>query len=187
MFKGSEGLKQCLADVAKIREMGARVNDSCGLHVHVGVDKSNAVVMEKLVTLVSNFEKAILRLDRHEEARDGPLVQRRPAPRRRRRAIRSASHDRYHVCNLATGSKPTVEFRAFAATLNAVKIAAAVRMCVGLVERAHKAQRKADWTAKTPAETSPVAPQWRRADRRDSPLLSARVDEGPHEPTLTAT
>ena len=59
VFKGSEGLKQCLADVAKIRAMGAKVNASCGLHVHVGIDKNDAALVAKLTTLVANFEKAI--------------------------------------------------------------------------------------------------------------------------------
>src|SRR5262245_59804173 len=59
VFKGEEGLRQCLRDVAAIKAMGARVNDSCGLHIHVGFDKSNEVNAKKLATLVANFEKAI--------------------------------------------------------------------------------------------------------------------------------
>jgi hypothetical protein len=59
------------------------------------------------------------------------------------------------VLNTGT-SKPTVEFRAFAATLNPVKLAAYVRICVGLVERALKAHKKTNWSAKTPKESSPI-------------------------------
>jgi Putative amidoligase enzyme len=59
VFKGAEGLRKLLADVAAIRAMGAKVNKSCGLHIHVGFDKHNSQLVEKLATLVSNFEKAI--------------------------------------------------------------------------------------------------------------------------------
>src|SRR5687768_12126637 len=40
VFKGAAGLRQLLADLAVIRGLGAAVNASCGLHVHVGFDKS---------------------------------------------------------------------------------------------------------------------------------------------------
>src|SRR5262249_7792792 len=36
VFKGTEGLKQLVADVATIKSLGATVNESCGLHIHVG-------------------------------------------------------------------------------------------------------------------------------------------------------
>src|SRR5262245_58584160 len=59
VYKGTDGLRQLVQDLAKIKAMGARVNDSCGLHIHVGFDKSDAEASKKLATLVSNFEKAI--------------------------------------------------------------------------------------------------------------------------------
>ena len=61
VFKGQDGLKQLLVDLEVIRGMGAQVNTSCGLHVHIGFDKRDAESMEKLVTLVANFEKAVAR------------------------------------------------------------------------------------------------------------------------------
>src|SRR5262249_23027345 len=65
-------------------------------------------------------------------------------------------HSRYHVANFQTGGKPTVAFRAFAATLDATKLAGDVALCVGLVERALRAKKTTDWTAKTPKESSPI-------------------------------
>lgn len=66
---------------------------------------------------------------------------------------------RYHtlnVTNIDTGRRPTVEFRAFAGTLNTTKIFGYVRLCLGLVEKAHTMKRCPKWTAKTPVETSPI-------------------------------
>ncbi|MCI0703581.1 MAG: amidoligase family protein [Planctomycetia bacterium] len=156
VFKGSEGLKQLLCDLATIKSLGAKVNTSCGLHVHVGIDKSNTELTTKLITLVSNFEKAIYAstgTKRREQSRwCNGLNQYGDADTARQ----SGQHSRYHVANLATGSKPTVEFRAFAATLDPVKLTAAVLMCVGFVERAMRARKTTDWTAKTPKDTSPI-------------------------------
>jgi hypothetical protein len=156
VFKGSEGLKQLLADLATIRALGARVNTSCGLHVHVGIDKTDTELTTKLITLVSNFEKAIYAstgTTRREQSRwCNGLNQYGNADTARQ----NGAHSRYHVANLATGTKPTVEFRAFAATLDAVKVTAAVLMCVGFVERASRAKKTTDWTAKTPTESSPI-------------------------------
>src|SRR4051794_18000664 len=60
VFRGAAGLKQLLADLAVIKAMGATVNASCGLHVHVGFDKAgDPNALARLVTLVANFETAI--------------------------------------------------------------------------------------------------------------------------------
>jgi hypothetical protein len=155
VFKGSEGLQQLLRDLAIIRGLGARVNTSCGLHVHVGFNKSDTDALARLVTLVANFEKAIYAstgTKRREQGRWCNGLQRYGNVET---AEQSARYSRYHVCNIAT-NKPTVEFRAFAATLDAVKLTGYVELCVALVERALRAKKTTDWTAKTPTQTSPI-------------------------------
>lgn len=155
VFKGVEGLEQCLRDVAKIKAMGARVNDSCGLHIHVGFDKSNEVAAKKLATLVSNFEKAIFATTGTKKRERSRWCNGLSRHGNADRAIDASEANRYHVCNFGT-CKPTVEFRAFGASLNLVKLAMYVRMCVGIVERALTAKKVTAWTAKTPVETSPI-------------------------------
>lgn len=156
VYKGAEGLKQLLADLAVIKGFGAAVNSSCGLHVHVGFDKADAAAVEKLVTLVSNFEKAIYASTGTKSRETGRWCNGVNRYGSAERAVQNAAFSRYHVLNLSTGGKPTVEFRAFAATLNADKITGHVLMCVGLVERALKAKKATDWTAKQPKESSPI-------------------------------
>jgi hypothetical protein len=156
VFQGSDGLKQLLTDLATIRGMGAKVNVSCGLHVHVGIDKSNTELTTKLITLVSNFEKAIYASTGTKRREQGRWCHGLNRYGDAETARQNGQYSRYHVANLATGDKPTVEFRAFAATLDAVKLSMYVRMCVGLVERAMLAKKTTDWTAKTPKESSPI-------------------------------
>ena len=59
VLKGVAGLKQVLEVIKLIDLKGARVNSSCGLHIHVGFDKQNEVELKKVTSLVANFEKAI--------------------------------------------------------------------------------------------------------------------------------
>lgn len=155
VFKGSAGLRQCLADLAVIRSFGARVNPSCGLHVHVGFDKGNPELVAKLTTLVANFEKAIYASTGTKKREQGRWCSGLARYGNVDRAQQCNRMSRYHVANFAT-SKPTVEFRAFAATLDATKLAGYVALCVGLVERAVRAKKATDWAAKTPVETSPI-------------------------------
>jgi len=155
VYRGTEGLRQLLADLAKIKAMGANVNESCGLHIHVGFDKSDAVAVDKLATLVSNFEKAIYATTGTKKRERGRWCAGLNRYGSADRAVMNSQACRYHVCNFAT-VKPTVEFRAFGATLNPAKLVGYVRMCVALIERVHRAKRKTKWTAKTPVETSPL-------------------------------
>lgn len=151
VFKGADGLRQLIHGVAVIKSLGASVNPSCGLHIHVGFDKSNAEACEKLVSLVSNFEKAIYAstgTKSRERGRWCNGVQRYGAAET---ALQASRYSRYHVANFAT-TKPTVEFRAFAGTLNVNKLVGHIRMMVGLVERAMSTKRIPAWQPKPVAE-----------------------------------
>jgi hypothetical protein len=158
VLKGADGIAQVVKVVAALKEHGARVNDSTGLHVHVGwVGDEKALA--RLVALVGNHEKGIFASTGTKKRERNHYCQ----PMRRyvsteEAATQSKSH-RYHCLNLTNlvgGRQAAVEFRAFAGTLNVVKIIGAIRLCIGLVERAVTAKRITTFVAKTPAETSPI-------------------------------
>ena len=155
VYKGELGLKQLVADVATIKSLGAEVNASCGLHIHVGFNRADTDAVKKLTTLVANFEKAIYASTGTKNRERGRWCNGMSRYGSVDNALRGASSSRYHVCNLIS-HHPTVEFRAFGASLNANKIVAYVRLCVGLVERAITAKRTTNWTAKPVAATSPI-------------------------------
>ena len=157
ILDGPDGLRQLRDVVAEIKARGGQVNASCGLHVHVDFDKSNTPAVAKLIRLVANHEQALY-------AVTGTLSRERGIGSRFgtnwcksvkqyggvSRAVRSARRDRYHLLNLAT-TKPTVEFRVFGASLNAIKILSWVRLCVGLVEKANESVKSAPWNHKVSA------------------------------------
>jgi hypothetical protein len=151
VLKGAEGLRQLCEVVAEIKRRGGQVNASCGTHVHVGYDKANTPAVGRLISLVANHEKALY-------AATGTHSRERGIGSRfgtnwcksvkqygnKKNAAERARRDRYHLLNLST-YKPTVEFRVFGGSLNAVKLAAYVRLCVGLCEKSLVSKTQASW------------------------------------------
>jgi hypothetical protein len=102
-----------------------------------------AELTARLITLVANFEKAIYASTGTKRRELGRWCQGLNRLGNVEGVRNAARCDRYRVANFGT-NKPTVEFRAFAATLDAVKLAGYVKLCVGLVERALRAKKLTD-------------------------------------------
>src|SRR5262249_49937234 len=153
IYRGSEGVAQLIRDLAIIRSMGAQVNDSCGLHTHAGFNPADGNTMARLITLVANFEKAIYASTGTKKRERGRWCN--GVARHGSISGVENSNSRYHVLNIHT-QKPTVEFRAFGGSLNIPKIVSYVRLCVAIVERALRAKKVTNWTAKQPTDTSPI-------------------------------
>jgi hypothetical protein len=157
VLKGAEGLRQVVEVIAEIKRRGGQVNASCGLHVHVGFDKRNTPAVGRLISLVSNHEKALYAITGTRSREQGVGSRYRTCWCKsvkqygnKSAATRAASRDRYHLLNLAT-VKPTVEFRVFGASLNADKVCAYVRVCVALCEKAVVLKKSASWNVRRKA------------------------------------
>jgi len=147
VLKGAEGLRQAVEAVKEIKSRGGQVNSSCGMHVHVGFDKRDTKTLRRLIDTVANFEKAIFATTgtKNRELGIGSRFSTCWCKSLKQYGSRQAferrgSRDRYHALNIAT-SKPTVEFRVFGATLNPEKLAAYVRMVVGICQKATNSKR----------------------------------------------
>jgi hypothetical protein len=164
VLKGLDGLNQVKAAVSYLNGLGAKVNDHCGFHVHVGVGNDRDL-LQKVIHLAANYEQAIYATTGTRNRETGSYC--RPISRDFQ-SLRfdqpglgsSLAFDRYHVVNvenIVSNKKPTVEFRAFAGTLNLSKIVAYLRLCIGIVEKASKMKRVPKWTGKRDvAATSPL-------------------------------
>lgn len=157
VLKGAEGVANLMEAMKAIRALGASVNESCGLHIHIGWE-GNAAALDRLVTLVANFEKGLFAstgTKRRERAQWTKGVARHG---NREVAKRAAETDRYHAINLTNLGRrqQTVEFRIFAGTTNTAKVLGYLQLCLGLVERALTAKRVTNFTAKKPVESSPI-------------------------------
>jgi hypothetical protein len=166
ILKGADGLRQIKIVCDWLNSVHAKVNKSTGFHVHVGFDRTNPQALHRLVSLVANFEKALFASTGTHSRERGRFCQPihndedyQGAFRFTRVALPQRIHNRYHVLNLTnlvSHGKPTVEFRVFAGTTNAVKAIGYVRLCLGIVEKALAMKKLPKWIAKTPVETSPI-------------------------------
>jgi hypothetical protein len=164
ILKGQDGLNQILTVLNWLHSKGAKVNSSTGLHIHVGVDRQDAVNLTKIVVCVAQYEKALY-ASTGTKARENSTWCRsiqndsQYIARFRDGDADNVCFERYrslNVTNVLGRGKPTIEFRVFAGSLNATKVITYARMCLGLVERATTLTRKTKWTAKRPVETSPL-------------------------------
>jgi hypothetical protein len=164
VLKGAEGLRQVKVVCEWLQSVHAKVNRSTGFHVHVGFSRQDRRGLRRLVSLVANFEKALFAATGTHNREEGHYC--RPVQDDfhyqqafRHASIASCHLPRYHVLNLTNlldGCKPTVEFRVFAGTTNAIKALGYVRLCLAMVEKALAMKKLPKWIAKTPVETSPI-------------------------------
>jgi len=154
VLSGAAGIASVDAMVARLHTMGAKVNASCGLHVHIGFDGS-AQQLAKLISLVSFHEKALYASTGTKSRESNTYcasikLAYKPFEKMRSMAeLRAGRSSRYHALNLQNlvdGSRPTVEFRVFAGTLNATKIKAYIQICLALVQKAvSNSSKKSPW------------------------------------------
>lgn len=134
---GFKSLETCLR---VLNSAGASVNSSCGLHVHVGVEK---LTVEEMVNIYKNYQKleglidSFMAPSRRGDCRWAKSLQRICFDRVSSVDSLQArmSHDRYYKVNaMAYSRHKTVEFRQHQGTTDYKKIAKWVSFCCKLVE-----------------------------------------------------
>jgi hypothetical protein len=158
VLKGADGLRQVVFAIAWLKSVGAKVNASCGCHIHVGLpERGRTVDLGKVVAMFARHETALFAITgtkRREETRWCKPIRDAYAFSKLKNGDRDAheAHNlptgRYftlNLSNLASGRRPTVECRAFSGTLNATKVLGYVSVCLGLVERALNSKRSISW------------------------------------------
>lgn len=155
ILKGREGLEQLLDAIAAINDHGAKVNDSCGLHIHVGWT-GDETATARLIHLVANFEKAIYATSGTHKRETGRWCASISRHGDAQTARQNAQIERYHVLNLTNLHAGHVEFRVFCGSTNATKIVSYIRLCLALVAKAAESQRPIRFIAQPTVETSPV-------------------------------
>lgn len=159
VLKGEAGLAQVLQVLETLKALGAQVNASCGMHVHVGWAGSDEQ-LDKLVSLVACNETAIYASTGTTTRERGHYCRGLRCHSNAANAKRNSQYDRYHMLNLSnlhSGRKRTVEFRAFGGTLNATKAVGYITLCLALVEQSHKSTRTAPFVPKPIKATNSAA------------------------------
>ena len=169
-LSGADGVTEIQAMVAKIKSMGGKVNNSCGLHINISHSKLFKVArIRRLIRLVARYENALWAMNgsvtRRNNNRHGVSV---GGLRGWAKSIKTSykahgydnlqslgdlvtyHHERYHVLNLLhvtsrNRSSRRVEFRVFAPTLNVAKMTAYLRVVMALVEVAITSSSSPEW------------------------------------------
>ena len=151
-------LQEC---VRRVRKSGAKVNGSCGIHVHVDASNHNRQSLKNLIGIMYSKEDILFKALQVSESRAERWCQkvREPMLRQARQLSSDETKDltqleqvwyeghvendehynwtRYHALNLhSVFYRGTVEWRCFNATLHAGKIAAYVNLCLAISAQA---------------------------------------------------
>jgi hypothetical protein len=168
VFRGPDGFNKIRAMIKQIKSMGGKVNLSCGLHVNIShPNLFNTKAIRRLILVTAQSEPALFAINgstRRETVYDGGRSGRsstwcRGIKRDYKQyetltsldRIQTSYSNRYHVLNLnnatlrTPASKRRVEFRAFNATTNHVKMWAYLRVAMGLVQFAIDSKTKPVW------------------------------------------
>ena len=145
ILRGEDGLRQVRAAMRVLRNLGCRVTNSEGMHVHVGARQFTATAIANIVEMYYANDTLIYSLvapSRHS------TYYCQPHTSSERDAIRSQADygsvynsgggdRRYRHVNLdAYSAHGTVEFRQHQGSLNGTKATAWIRMLLGLVRTA---------------------------------------------------
>ena len=162
-YSDIETLQELVRD---LRKAGAKVNRSCGMHVHVGAEKFTPATLRNLSNLFANNEDMIYKaLQVDDEHRNidyckktsaaylKELNEKKPKTEDAFKMIwyndstpyaqhRHYDDSRYRGLNLhAFFTKGTVEFRLFNGTLHAGKVKSYIQFCLALVQQALRQKR----------------------------------------------
>ena len=151
-------LQEC---VRRVRKAGARVNRSCGIHVHVDASNHNRQSLKNLIGIMYSKEDILFKALQVSESRAERWCKkvREPMLRQARTLSSDETTDltqleqvwyegdvadrehynwtRYHALNLhSVFYRGTVEWRCFNSTLHAGKVAAYVNLCLAISAQA---------------------------------------------------
>jgi hypothetical protein len=177
ILMGADGVRQVEFVLQWLRDMGAGCNESCGIHVHVGSDEKTA---QKLVALVAQHEKALFAAcGKKGKVRSNNNIYcrsmiandriRNTYETNRNATNRIASDSRYQTLNLTNlmqGTRPAVEFRAFASTFRTEVVLGYIRLCLGLVDWANSSKSAVKFESKVADHASSGKQQMQRLLRR---------------------
>lgn len=152
-----EDIKTIQEIVRKLRSAGAKVNDSCGIHVHVDASAHDEKTLRNIVNIMAAKEDLLYKTLQVEVEREcycqkadtrflEEMNRRQPKTMDQFERIwyggESGRHyhyddTRYHGLNLhSVFSKGTIEFRLFNSTLHAGEVKSYIQLCLAISHQA---------------------------------------------------
>ena len=173
ILMGNEGVENVVAFSDWLKSLGTRVNNSCGLHIHVGIDSvlGRGASAAKIVSFITKVAHLTYRWQDSLYAQTGTRRGRihdgsnwvmnvrqeheKPDTEKDRHNTYLNRLERYAPVNLQNmNGKGTIEFRAFAGTLNKYKILHHLWSVYSIIHNAKRnVNRKTlQWRQKSPSQ-----------------------------------
>ena len=148
--------------VRELRRGGAKVNDSCGIHIHVDASRHDPKTLRNIVNIMASKEDLLyktlrVQIDREYYCQKADLRFLEDVNMKRPKSMsefetlwyngssrRGVHYDstRYHALNLhSVFSKGTIEFRMFNSTLHAGEVKSYIQLCLAISHQALIQQR----------------------------------------------
>ncbi len=183
VLKGREGLEEVRQVTRLLEEMGARVNRTCGLHIHLGSKSAAgenfddvADWVRRLVNTMGHHEKAFFGASGTKSRENGTYCQsikrtwgqKKEKLARKMKAedlrLEAAGLSRYQALNLVPlfGTNRTVEFRCFSGTTSTKKITAWIQMALAVATLALQRNTRFDAPQTGYADTTTAVGAMRR-------------------------
>lgn len=152
-----EDMERIQEIVRQLRQAGAKVNSSCGIHIHVDASRHTAQTLRNIVNIMASKEDLLYKTLKVQIGREYYckkadlrfLDQLNNRPPKTMEALerlwyngssrRHTHYDtsRYHALNLhSVFSKGTVEFRMFNSTLHAGEVKSYIQLCLAISNQA---------------------------------------------------
>lgn len=155
VLSGTDGLAEVRTVMKILRDAGARINESCGMHIHIGVDTLSRDEQVAIMEMYHAWQWAFTawvkerRINgswaRLRNARDTRTLVNSWRQAADTDALRSVAryNNRYHALNVAAYERHgTFEFRAHHGSLNGTNAAAWVALHLAFIECAREAVRR---------------------------------------------
>ena len=157
-----EDIPTIQALIRALREGGARVNDSCGIHIHVDASQHDPKSLRNVVNIMASKEDLLYKtlkvnIDREYYCQKADLRFLEDVNLKRPKSMsefetlwyngasgRNTHYhsSRYHALNLhSVFSKGTIEFRMFNSTLHAGEVKSYIQLCLAISHQALIQQR----------------------------------------------
>jgi len=152
-----EDMERIQEIVRQLRQAGAKVNSSCGIHIHVDASRHTAQTLRNIVNIMASKEDLLYKTLKVQIGREYYckkadlrfLDQLNNRPPKTMEALEQLWYDgasrrhthydtsRYHALNLhSVFSKGTVEFRMFNSTLHAGEVKSYIQLCLAISNQA---------------------------------------------------
>ena len=152
-----EDIERIQAMIRELRHAGAKVNSSCGIHIHVDASRHDPKTLRNVVNIMASKEDLLYKtlrvnIDRQYYCQKADLRFLEDVNLNRPKSMSefetlwyngsSGRHthyhsSRYHALNLhSVFSKGTIEFRMFNATLHAGEVKSYIQLCLAISHQA---------------------------------------------------